>query len=226
MGMPKHQPPNAHHPDKPALSLHNTTEEWRSHKTAKRVIYAVTVVGLAIAAAFVVYGFVSGIFMDREALETFIRNTGVIAPLVFIFIQIVQVVFPVIPGGASCLAGVVLFGPWWGFLYNYIGICVGSIINFFLGRFYGKPFIQSVSKPETYNKYIGKIDKGKRFDRFFFLSVFLPGFPDDLICMLAGLTKMTVKRYLLLLLTAKPLSIALYSVAWGLAAEKLLALLV
>lgn len=209
--------------DKHALSLHNTTEEWRSHKTAKRIIYAATVMGLGVIVAFVIYGFVSGIFLDQDALKTFINNAGVIAPLVFIFTQIVQVVFPVIPGGASCLLGVVLFGPWWGFLYNYIGMCAGSIINFFLGRFYGKPFIQSFTKPETYNKYIGRIDKGKRFDRFFFLSIFLPGFPDDLICMLAGLTKMTVKRYLFLLLIGKPLSIALYSVAWALAAETLLA---
>jgi len=60
---------------------------------------------------------------------------------------------------------------------------------------------------------------------FFFFSIFLPGFPDDLICMLAGLTKMTFKRYLFLLLIGKPLSIALYSIAWGLAADQLLSLL-
>ena len=208
------------------LSLHETTEEWRSHKNAKRVIYALTIVGLVIIAAFAIYGFVTGIFMDKQALEKFIASTGAVAPLVFIFIQIIQVVFPLIPGGASCMVGVWLFGPWWGFWCNYIGICVGSIINFFLGRFYGKPFIQSVTKPQTYDKYIGKIDKGRRFEIFFFVSILLPGFPDDLICMLAGLTKMTVRRYTALLVVGKPFSIALYSVAWAAAADKVMAWLI
>lgn len=203
-------------------SLHGQAEEWVSHKQAKRIIYGVTVVGIVMIVAFSIYGFASGIFLSQKALEDFIRQAGLIAPLAFIFIQIVQVVFPIIPGGASCLVGVLLFGPWWGFLYNYIGICAGSIINFFLGRFYGKPFIQSVTKPETYDKYIGKIDKGRRFEIFFFASILLPGFPDDLICMLAGLTKMTVRKYLFLLLVGKPLSIALYSVAWATAADALL----
>lgn len=202
-----------------------TEEEHMHHKRAKRVIYAATALGIAIMVAFAVYGFASGIFLDREALKAFILQAGVVAPLLFIFIQIIQVVFPIIPGGASCLAGVLLFGPGWGFVYNYVGICTGSIINFFLGRFYGRPFIRSVTKPETYQKYIGKIEKGRRFDLFFFLSILLPCFPDDLICMLAGLTNMTVKRYFTLLLVGKPFSIALYSVAWAAAADKLLSYL-
>lgn len=219
------QEPIKNERDRPHISLPETTEEWRSHKNAKRVIYAVTIIGVIIMVAFAIYGFVTGIFLDKKALEEFIKGTGVIAPLVFIFIQIIQVVFPLIPGGASCLVGVLLFGPWWGFWCNYIGICAGSIINFFLGRFYGKPFIQSVTKPQTYEKYIGKIDKGRRFEIFFFISILLPGFPDDLICMLAGLTNMTVKRYTLLLLIGKPFSIALYSIAWAAAADKLMAFL-
>lgn len=209
--------------DKHHLSLHETAEEWRSHKNAKRAIYAATIVGIVIIVAFAIYGFASGIFLDKKALEAFIQKTGAIGPLVFIFIQIIQVVFPLIPGGASCLVGVLLFGPWWGFVCNYVGICVGSIINFFLGRFYGKPFIRSVTKPQTYEKYIGKIDKGRRFEIFFFLAILLPGFPDDLICMLAGLTKMTVKRYIALLLIGKPFAIALYGV-WGVLAEKIIAM--
>ncbi len=200
-------------------------EDWRSHKTAKWIIYSLTIVGLGIATVFLIYGYMNGVFESRDSLAEFVYAAGPVAPLLFVFVQIVQVIFPLIPGGASCVAGVVLFDSVGGFIYNYIGICLGSIIIFFLGRFYGKPFIQSVTKPETYDRYIGKVDKGKRFEWFFIITVFLPGFPDDLICMLAGLTKMTVKRYIFLLLLAKPVSIALYSVVWELAGDTLLSLL-
>ena len=33
----------------------------------------------------------------------------------------------ILPGGLGCLAGVILFGVWKGFWYNYIGICAGSM---------------------------------------------------------------------------------------------------
>ena len=50
----------------------------------------------------------------------------------FILFQIIQCVIPIIPGGFGCVIGVAVFGPVYGFIYNYISICMGSIINFFL----------------------------------------------------------------------------------------------
>ncbi|HBM5439976.1 TPA: TVP38/TMEM64 family protein, partial [Enterococcus faecium] len=96
---------------------------------------------------------------------------------------------------------------------NYIGICIGSIIIFLLGRRYGKPFILSMISDKTYNKYIGWLDNQNRFEKLFALAIFLPVAPDDALCLMAGLTNMSVKRYTLIILIAKPLSIFLYSMA-------------
>lgn len=52
----------------------------------------------------------------------------------FITFQAVQVVIPILPGGLGCLAGVILFGVWKGFWYNYIGICAGSLAAFAIAR--------------------------------------------------------------------------------------------
>ena len=35
-----------------------------------------------------------------------------------------------------------------------------------------------------------------KFDTFFMLAIFLPCAPDDLLCMLAGLTHMSLKKIL------------------------------
>ena len=67
-------------------------------------------------------------------MQQFVNRFGMIGALIFVLIQIVQVVFPIIPGGISCLAGVLLFGAVSGFFYNYIGICVGSCIAFGIAR--------------------------------------------------------------------------------------------
>ena len=66
---------------------------------------------------------------------------------------------------------------------------------------------------KTYNKYIGWLDNQNRFEKLFALAIFLPVAPDDALCLMAGLTNISVKRYTLIILIAKPLSIFLYSMA-------------
>ena len=154
-----------------------------------------------------------GVFKDLNALRGLVGDSIILGPIIFVFIQILQVVIPIIPGGISTAAGVLIFGPYAGFIYNYIGICIGSIIIFLLGRRYGKPFILSMISDKTYNKYIGWLDNQNRFEKLFALAIFLPVAPDDALCLMAGLTNMSVKRYTLIILIAKPLSIFLYSMA-------------
>lgn len=47
----------------------------------------------------------------------------------------------VIPGGLTCVVGHALFGPLWGFVYNFTGIFLGSIFAFLLARRYGETFL-------------------------------------------------------------------------------------
>lgn len=152
------------------------------------------------------------IFASPEALQQYLTQFGMLAPMIFMIIQISQVVFPIIPGGLTCVAGVLCFGPFWGFVYNYISIGIGSCINFLLIRKYGKPLLIRLSSPKLYEKYVGWLDKGERFDKLFAIAIFLPVAPDDFLCMLAGLTKMTFKKFALIIAVCKPFSILLYSI--------------
>lgn len=179
----------------------------------RKIMNIITMLCTAAVVAFVIYGWKSGIFTDREMLETMIRKGGIWAPLTFIIIQIVQVVVPIIPGGITCAVGAVVFGPWYGLLYNYIGIVVGSGINFYLARRYGQCLVKYFVKEKTYDKYIAWLDKGKKFDKFFALAIFFPCAPDDVLCWIAGLTKMSWKKFSAIILLGKPASIAAYSMA-------------
>ena len=75
-----------------------------------------------------------GNFRSVDAFQAYIRGFGLFAPFVFVFIQAFQVVVPVLPGFIGCVAGALLFGSVCGFVYNYVGICAGSIIAFFLAK--------------------------------------------------------------------------------------------
>lgn len=169
-----------------------------------------TIAGLAFSAVLLVMGWKSGVFTSTETLQSFLRKGGLLAPVLFIALQIVQVVIPIIPGGLTCVAGVLLFGPVWGFIYNYTSICAGSCINFYLAKQYGKPFVEKNVSEKTWNKYFRWLESPK-FDKLFTIAIFLPVAPDDFLCLLAGLTPMKFKKFLCIILLGKPTALIVYS---------------
>lgn len=180
---------------------------------SRKLINFISIVGLGISIALTIYFINLGVFKDLDSLRGLVGDSIILGPIIFILIQILQVVIPIIPGGISTAAGVLIFGPYAGFIYNYVGICIGSIIIFLLGKRYGKPFILSMISDKTYNKYIGWLDNQNRFEKLFALAIFLPVAPDDALCLMAGLTNISVKKFTWIILLAKPLSIFLYSMA-------------
>lgn len=180
---------------------------------SRKLMNIISIIGIGLSIALTIYFINLGVFKDLNALRSLVGDSIILGPIIFILIQILQVVIPIIPGGISTAAGVLIFGPYAGFIYNYVGICIGSIIIFLLGRKYGKPFILSMISDKTYDKYIGWLENQSRFEKLFALAIFLPVAPDDALCLMAGLTNISVKKYTLIILIAKPLSIFLYSMA-------------
>lgn len=74
-----------------------------------------------------------------------------------------------------------------------------------------KPLFLKYVIKKTYDKYIGWLDKGKKFDRFFAAAIFFPCAPDDILCMIAGLTSMTLKKFSMIIILGKPLALIAYS---------------
>ena len=184
-----------------------------TREKTRKLLNIATIISLSVIVVLTIYGVQTGLLTDRDKLEMLVKKSGIWGPILFIIIQMVQVVLPIIPGGITCGAGVVIFGAWHGLLYNYIGIVAGSMINFYLARRYGQCFVKYFVKEETYEKYIGWLEKGKKFDKFFAFAIFFPCAPDDVLCLIAGLTRMTWKKFAAIILLGKPASIAMYSLA-------------
>lgn len=153
------------------------------------------------------------IFSSDINLISYIKKCGSFASIVFVILQVLQVIFPIVPGGISCLVGVILFGPFKGFLYNYIGLSIGSIIVFSLSRKYGLPLIQKFFSNKILKKY-EKYLNNKNYSKLFLWGILLPGAPDDLLCYLSGLTSITYKRFVSIILMCKPLTLIVYSIGW------------
>ena len=159
-----------------------------------------------------------------QALQGYVRTLGWWAPSVFVLFQAVQVIVPILPGGIGCLAGAVLFGPWLGFLYNYLGICFGSLAAFAVARHCGRPLLEKMFSPKLLVKYQKWTGKGSHFNRWFALAIFSPVAPDDFLCYLAGTTAMEWRTFTAIIFTCKPFAIAAYSTGLTVAMNALLAL--
>lgn len=180
---------------------------------SKLILNILTIIGIVSVIFFIYFAVKERWFLDNEILLTKIKSFGLLAPLCFILIQIVQVVLPVIPGGASCLVGVMAFGAVGGFIYNYVGLVLGSICSFLLSRKFGMSIINKLFKEKDIKKALDKINNSK-YDLIFFLIILLPGLPDDLFCYISGITKMSLKKFTLIILIGKPLTLLVYSICF------------
>ena len=139
------------------------------------------------------------------------KSLGFIAPFFFLFLQAFQVVFPVIPGGASCLVGVLAFGSIEGFVYNYLGLSIGSVISYSLSKKYGLKIIYKLFDKSLVDKYL-KYIRNNTFKKIFFLGILVPGAPDDLLCYVAGISNITLKEFIIYIILGKPLTLIFYSI--------------
>jgi uncharacterized membrane protein YdjX (TVP38/TMEM64 family) len=135
-----------------------------------------------------------GFITDVDALRAWIRQFGALAPLVFIVIQAVQVVVAPIPGQVVALAAGYLFGPVAGTVYSLVGVIIGSAIAFSLAKRYGRSFVEDVVHEDVVARFDGFVDTVGVPGLLAFVAI--PGLPDDAVCFLAGLTKLSLPTFL------------------------------
>lgn len=180
-------------------------------RVSRIVMRTISVLGIILFISVLVLAWRRGIFSSQKAMTDFVIGLGIWGPLVFTLIQIIQVIIPIIPGGISCLAGVLMFGPVKGFILNYIGISLGSLFIFMLARICGRPLLERFFRPSMIERYDGWTKEDGRFGKLFAIAIFFPLAPDDFLCALAGTTRMRLGFFIMVIILGKPMSIFLYS---------------
>ena len=153
-----------------------------------------------------------GSFDSVETFQKYVAGFGLAAPLFLIAVQAAQVVLPVLPGLLGCVAGSMMFGCWGGFWCNYIGISAGSIIAFLLARKYGSGLVSRMFPGEKYEKWAAWAAGSRFYTAVLFLGMVLPLFPDDYFCYLTGITKMSTRKFVTIILLGKPWCILAYCI--------------
>ncbi|MBO0430813.1 VTT domain-containing protein [Enterococcus sp. DIV0660C] len=184
-------------------------ENYRS--AIRRIIQFLPIVGFSLFFILAIYAYRHGIFQSTDSLQVFIQQFGQYAVLIFILLQIIQVIIPILPGGISSVVGMLMFGTGWGLVYSYIGLVIGEALGFLLVRYYGVNFVQLILSPKKYQKFDQLLTTHtQNIRRFLIWTLILPFAPDDLVCLVAGLTKMSFREYIRIILILKPWSVGVY----------------
>jgi uncharacterized membrane protein YdjX (TVP38/TMEM64 family) len=171
-------------------NLEDSRESKREKRRGVLPLVAFPLLFVAIFGLIILYrGPVWSVFSSPEKLKNWVASWGLMAPLVFIGIQIVQVVIFIIPGEVPQIAGGYLFGFWLGTLYSSLGIAIGSAVNFYLARLLGVPFVERLFTKDQLAR-AGRIAESSHARIGFFLLFLIPGIPKDILCYVAGLSPM------------------------------------
>jgi uncharacterized membrane protein YdjX (TVP38/TMEM64 family) len=158
------------------------------------------IIGGAIVVAAVAYGgwlllpqsaavqYLVRLYVDKHFLKQTLREWGIFAPLIFVSLQALQVIIAPIPGELTGILGGYLFGQWVGLVYSTIGLTLGSVVAFYIGRWLGAHYVRKLVSPEIWHK-LGFIVEAEGVILCFIIFL-IPGLPKDMACYLFGLSPM------------------------------------
>ena len=143
-----------------------------------------------------------------EKMRLFILDLGFWGRITFVFLQFLQVTFIPIPSTILTIAGSIIYGPLQGGLLSLSGILLGSVLAFFMGKVFGKKLVSFMVGKETCEKWVKFLSKARYT---FFFMMLLPMFPDDILCLVAGLTNMSWAFFVITNLITRPIGIFITS---------------
>lgn len=145
------------------------------------------------------------IFSSVELFKQFILSTKEKGVYVYILIQVLQVVFVPIPAAVIAIVGSIIYGPVFGAIYCTIGILIGSYISYAIGKTFGYRMVSWVVGSENALKYSNILAKRGGF--FLCIAFLLPLFPDDILCLVAGISTMKFSTFFIVTTITRPIGV-------------------
>ena len=130
---------------------------------------------------------------DREMVTASMEHLGIWGPIVLCVLFVLQVFLAFIPGQALMVACGYLYGFWGGFLLSWLSLVVGGEAAFVLARYRGRSFAEKWIAPSVLSRW-DKSSEGQGVG-FFALSLVMPLVPNDAMCYVAGLGKISHRRF-------------------------------
>ncbi|MDR1953140.1 MAG: VTT domain-containing protein [Clostridiales Family XIII bacterium] len=174
-------------------------------QTLLTILKFLVLVGIIVAIPLTIYLKYPNILEDFSSFEQVndlldrYQTAGI---LFYIGFQILQVVISIIPGQPLQFAAGYAFGTPVGFAASMIGIAIGTVATYFLGKVFGKDMAYLIFGEKRLARFLRLIDS-KRAMVIVFLLYLIPGIPKDIFSYAAGISTMRLLPFLVLSLVGR-----------------------
>jgi uncharacterized membrane protein YdjX (TVP38/TMEM64 family) len=165
-------------------------QKMKSQDRSSGIAKAAILVAFILAAVYVVRFTSVKEYLTAETLGTLLDKAGIWAPVAFILVYAVGVCL-FVPGTLITAIGAAIFGPYWGFLYVWVGAMIGASTAFFVGRSLGREFAASLIG-DRLGKYDDAIERNGFATVLYLRLVYFPFTPMNFGM---GLTKVRFRDY-------------------------------
>lgn len=136
------------------------------------------------------------IFGNAESLKAFLSQFRGFDKWVFVAIRAFQTVIKIIPAEPLEIGSGVLYGTWGGLCLCMLGTLIGSFIIIALTKVFGRSLVSAFIPIEKIESMKFLRDEKKVYFTLFFIYL-IPGTPKDVLTYAAGLTKLDMRKFLL-----------------------------
>ena len=156
---------------------------------------------LAVVGIFILIGFQEPLaavmhwFSDPGAVGEAIQHSGFWGPTILFVLFVLQVFLAFIPGQALMVASGYIYGFTGGMLITWFSLVAGGQAAFWLARRYGRGFAEKWISSSVLDRW-DRAASGQSI-MFFAITLVLPLFPNDAMCYVAGLGKISWRRFLI-----------------------------
>ncbi|WP_158095061.1 TVP38/TMEM64 family protein [Gottfriedia luciferensis] len=176
---------------------------------------------LVISIIFLIY-YVSNILVitNYYGFEGLFRKNVKVAKWIYFFICFFHPIALPIPEAITVLAASAVFGSFYGFIIDFVGIFLGNATMFFLARYGGLKVVNRFIKTKHLSKYNEYVKKNETL--FMTILLIIPILPDEIVSVGAGISEVKAKKYLFIVGISK--LITSFLIAYSIKLRELLSL--
>jgi uncharacterized membrane protein YdjX (TVP38/TMEM64 family) len=131
-----------------------------------------------------------------ELLRQFLELHPIIAPVIFIALRTVPIVIAPIPGLLFDVLGIAVFGWEFGFVLGLIGVNLGALGAFLIGRYFREPAVRRFASLRLVHEWEDRYSEKQKFWWLVGVRCITSSY-FDYVSYAAGLTKMRLGNYII-----------------------------
>jgi len=131
---------------------------------------------------------------DETPIKQWVSKFKMAGPLTLILLMVIQMFLFVVPNVFVMMVAIVSYGPVWGAVISFLGVFASSSVGYLIGKYLGPLTVQKLMSDKVRNNTAQFI---KRYGVTAIAITRISSFSNDSLSIVAGLLKMSYRKYIL-----------------------------